>query len=250
MSSDNLPEALAIAWGLQEAPQRGPSRGTDHATIIEAAVTIADTEGLASVTMKRVATALGRTTMSLYRYLSGKDVLLWLMQDAVLTADDLPDLDPDWSVALRQWARTLREGYRRHPWVLDIPRSQTGVLMPNSTALADRALGAMQGLRIPDQDKTAVVLAMSGYAASIADLERDLVDEGVVDLGPEAWARLATVLTPERMPHVGTLMLGGGWVATAESEGPADLSLDEEFEFGITLWVDGLRAHEARTLEA
>ena len=245
MSSDELPEAVAIAWGLQEAPQRGPSRGTDHRAIVRAAVEVADAEGLGAVTMKRVASALGRTTMSLYRYVSGKDVLLWLMQDAALTPEELPELDPDWTVALRQWARTLRESHRRHPWSLDIPRSQTGVLMPNSSALADRALGAMAELDIPDHDKTGVLLAMSSFAASIATLERDLLDEGGVDLGPDARTRLAAVITPDRLPHIGALMQAGDWVGTPAAAG--ELGLDEEFEFGLTLWIDGLRAQEART---
>lgn len=244
MSSDELPEAVAIAWGLQAAPQRGPSRGTDHTTIVRAAMDVADAEGLGAVTMKRVASTLGRTTMSLYRYVSGKDVLLWLMQDAALTPDELPELDPDWTVALRQWARALRGAYQRHPWTLDIPRSQTGVLMPNSSALADRALGAMQELRIPDQDKTGVLLAVSSFAASIATLERDLLDEGGVALGPASLDRLASVLDPERLPHIGALMQAGDWVGTHADSG--DLELDQEFEFGLTLWIDGLRAQEAR----
>lgn len=243
MSSDELPEAVAIAWGLQEAPQRGPSRGTDHRAIVRAAIEVADAEGLGAVTMKRVASALGRTTMSLYRYVSGKDVLLWLMQDAVLAPEELPELDPDWTVALRQWTRALRRAYLRHPWSLDIPRSQTGVLMPNSSALADRALGAMTTLEIPEQDKVAVLLAMSSYAASIATLERDLLDEGGVDLGPAARTRLASVLDPERLPHIGALMRAGDWVGTPEAAG--ELGLDHELEFGLTLWIDGLLAQEA-----
>lgn len=246
-SDDELPEALAIAWGLQAAPQRGPSRGTDHRAIVRAAIEVADAEGLGAVTMKRVASTLGRTTMSLYRYVSGKDVLLWLMQDAALSPDDLPALDDDWTVALRQWARAVRDAYRRHPWVLDIPRSQTGVLMPNSSALADRALGAMRDLRIPDQDKTGILLALSSFAASIATLERDLLDEGGIDLGPAPRARLASAIDPERLPYIGALMQAGDWVGT--ESGPGELALDQEFEFGLTLWVDGIRAQEVRSSE-
>ena len=54
-----LPHAVAIAWGVAELPQRGPKRELSTERIVEAAIAIADADGLEAVSMGRVATALG-----------------------------------------------------------------------------------------------------------------------------------------------------------------------------------------------
>ena len=52
--------------------------------IAQAGIEIADAEGIAAVTMERVADALGFTKMSLYRYVPGKNELVALMIDSAL----------------------------------------------------------------------------------------------------------------------------------------------------------------------
>ena len=49
--------------------------------IVDAAIEIADADGLGAVSMAAVATRLGYTPMSLYRYVSAKDDLMLLMQE-------------------------------------------------------------------------------------------------------------------------------------------------------------------------
>jgi len=78
-----LPNGVKLAWGITKQPSRGPKGELSIAKIVEAAIEIADRDGLASLSMSRVAAALGFTAMSLYRYVSGKEDLLVLMQDAV-----------------------------------------------------------------------------------------------------------------------------------------------------------------------
>src|SRR5699024_7957447 len=135
-SGTGLPRAVMIAWGIEEAPQRGPSRGLSHERIVAAGIEIADAEGLGAVTMAAVAKALGFTTMSLYRYVSSKDELLMLMQDAAVKLPEGDTLPPRWQDRLRAWADLVRDAYRSHPWALEIPRGQTSVLMPNAVRMA------------------------------------------------------------------------------------------------------------------
>src|SRR5699024_5755075 len=59
-----IPRAVAIAWGMVEVPERGPRRGLRHERIVRAVIEIADADGLAAVTVQRVARALEFTTMS------------------------------------------------------------------------------------------------------------------------------------------------------------------------------------------
>lgn len=244
-TEQGIPRAVAIAWGMHEVPQRGPSRGLSHERIVAAAMAIADEQGLSAVTMQRVAESLGFTTMSLYRYVASKDELLQLMQDAVIDPESIPRLDvEDWVQGLRRWALLLRDVYRRHPWVLDIPRGAVSVLMPNSMRLADLGLRAMRTLRLSDGEKISVILGISMYAASFVTLERDLGREGEIAFGPEAFTLLAEVVTPERLPDLAPLLFSGGYVGGE----PDGAGLEDDFSFGLERWLDGLRVlHEART---
>ena len=84
MAEEEVSRVVAMAWGVAAAPQRGPKRELSLERIVEAAMKIADAEGLAAVTMQRVARSFGFTTMALYRYVSSKDDLHQLMLDASL----------------------------------------------------------------------------------------------------------------------------------------------------------------------
>ena len=76
-----LPRGVALAWGVAADPQRGPKREMSVEKIVDAAVEMADAEGLGAVSMAAVAARLGYTPMSLYRYVSAKDDLMLLMQE-------------------------------------------------------------------------------------------------------------------------------------------------------------------------
>lgn len=238
-----LPRAVAIAWGMHAVPTKGPSRGLSHERIVAAGVEIADAEGIAAVTMQRVATSLGFTTMSLYRYVSGKDELLELMLDA---ANALPEvtLDSDWRVAIRQWAYLIRDATAAHPWILDLPRTQVGLMMPNAMAVADLGLQALSGLDLPEQDRVAVILMVSQHAMYMQELALGLAQEGTVTLRPEAMEALAEVIDMERLPSLGSLLARGEYVVVGEGD-ERDLHVDYEFEFGLDVIIGGLEKRAA-----
>lgn len=236
-----LPRAVAIAWGMQEVPQRGPNRGLSHARIVAAAVEIADTEGLAAVTMQAVATSLGFTTMSLYRYVSGKDELLRLMQDAAIALPERVTLPADWREALLTWARLIREVYRARPWTLEIPRGQVSVLMPNSVRVADLGLEAMKDLPMDDREKVGIILVASEYVAGVVQLEQHLAAEGAVAPSAAEVEMLGRVITPERFPHLVRVIESGNYPASEGADvAPADDDIDAESELGLQLIVSGV----------
>ena len=65
----------ALSWGLVKPPRWGPKREMSLTQIVQTAIDIADKEGLQALSMNRIASALGFTAMSLYRYISSKDDL-------------------------------------------------------------------------------------------------------------------------------------------------------------------------------
>src|SRR5579871_2501240 len=81
-ATSGLPAEVAAAWGVRERSHKGPKPALSLARIVDAAVGLADSEGLDAVSMGRVATSLGAAPMSLYRHVSAKEELLRLMVDA------------------------------------------------------------------------------------------------------------------------------------------------------------------------
>ena len=62
-----LPASIAAAWGLRERPHKGPRPALSLERIVAAAVRVAAADSLQAVSMGRVASELGVSTMSLYR---------------------------------------------------------------------------------------------------------------------------------------------------------------------------------------
>jgi AcrR family transcriptional regulator len=110
-----------LMWERPEPGSRVALEPLSRERIVRAAIAIADGEGLANVSLRKVAAALGAGTMRLYGYLSTKEELLELMVDAVyvemLAAG--PIAGP-WRHALRTLARRTRETARAHRWFIDL----------------------------------------------------------------------------------------------------------------------------------
>ncbi len=239
-TENGLPRVLAIAWGMEVAPARGPRRELSHEAIVDAAIELADAQGLAGVTMAKVAEALGFTTMSLYRYVTSKDELIALMQDAVAREPAVLAVDAeDWRAGLSDFAAALHAVYATHPWMLDIPMSPVFVLMPNNMRFADAAYRAMRTLSVAPQVKQAALLCVTMLARVFGQFQRDLV-RAAPDAGLEAegLSALLEVVTRERFPDLAPVLASGGYTEDPSEEGnPLD-----DFALGLQLLLDGLAA--------
>lgn len=242
-----LPRAVALSWGVAEHPQRGPKRELSIERIVDTAIELADAEGLGAVSMSRIAGELGFTTMSLYRYVTSKDDVLALMQDAVCAVPIPPDhdLDPwadgahDWRAGLRRWAMATIDVMREHPWFPDIPIS--GIpLMPNNLAVLDWGLREMRTLPLSDAEKMSTALLLSSYARAVGVVERDVARSRQTD-GPPAYGEaftqaLAELVTPERFPDLAPLVASGTYA-------DADGGEQDDFAFGLDRILDGIERY-------
>lgn len=132
--------AGATIWTRPDRGARGPRPRHSRAAIAAAGVALADTGGLAAVSMRAVAEALGTGAGTLYRYLSSRDDLLDLMTDAVLA--ELPlDRQPgdDWLDDVVAVAHDQLALHRRHPWLLETSRRR-GAIGPRATDLFEQYL--------------------------------------------------------------------------------------------------------------
>ena len=235
----SLPHVLAVGWGLQSAPTRGPRPAMTAAGIVAAAVAIADADGVAAVSMANVAERLGFTTMSLYRHVSSKDDLLALMFDAAVGDAPKRGRRRGWRAGLRRWAEGLFAVYRLHPWALDIPITGPPAL-PNQLAWLDWGLAELDGTGLEIGERLSVMLLLSGYVRNVAVLTRDLASgherAGSTPASVQAdyEALLGSLVTARRFPALHAAVHGGLF-----SDGdPEDL----EFEFGLATILDGVEA--------
>ncbi len=212
-----LPRAVALAWGVAANPQRGPKREMSIERIVEVAVEIADAEGLAAVSMSRVAAALGYTTMSLYRYVTAKDDLIALMQEhgTGLPPERAPEAESvsdsvggaDWRDRMRFLAQAQQLTYRTHPWLLDIPIEGTPVT-PNNIAWMDAMLETLSELPLTEYERTAIMLLFTGQMRWQGIIERSYevaadaagVDPQSIDDARDAI--LDALVTAEEFPFV------------------------------------------------
>ncbi|WP_193104044.1 TetR/AcrR family transcriptional regulator [Brachybacterium sp. FME24] len=240
---EGVSRLVAMAWGVAAAPQRGPKRELSHERIVEAAIEIADSEGLTAVTMQRVARVFDFTTMALYRYVSSKDDLQGLMLDAAIGDKGWVIDDKDWRAGLEQWVRTIMEAYRRHPWALDIPLASETMLMPGQVRAVDAGMRAMRTLPGAAEDKLGVLMLLAVNARGFASMNREMNVEQ--DGGGEATQQLLREIVAEgRFPDARDLIDSGAYfgdpAAGSESTGG-----DDDVEVALSLLMPGIeRAFE------
>jgi len=233
-----VPADIATAWGVRERPHKGPRPALSLARIVDAAVRIADAEGLDAVSMGKVAAELGAAPMSLYRHVAGKEQLLRYMVDAAW-GEALPPPAPgeSWREGLARWAWAMRAGARQHPWVVRIPISGLPIL-PREVAWFENALACMRDTGLSEARKGSVVMLLAGYVRNLATTEADVAAAiAASGLSPVEWMssypRMLRQLTdPERFPALAAFIEAGVFEA---DDGP-----DDEFIFGLDRILDGI----------
>jgi AcrR family transcriptional regulator len=239
-TGSGIPPAIEAAWGLRERPRKGPRPGLSLAQIVEAGVRVADRDGLGAVSMSRVASELGAATMSLYRYLPSKDELVALMVDAAFgDALAAPGPDGGWRAGLSRWAWAMRAAFRRHPWAARVPISGLPI-RPGEVTWFEQALAFMRGTGLTEAEKASVIMLLSGYVRTLANVEADIgAAIAASGAGPGEWMAsfgrtLSKLADPARFPAL-TEFIAAGVFDTFD--GP-----DDEFIFGLERILDGIGA--------
>lgn len=207
--------SVQLLWGTRERPSRGPKPGMSLERIVEAAIEIADREGLSALSMQRVASHLGFTAMSLYRYVPGKAELLDVMLDTVVGEVELLEGVPGgWRAKLEGWARQEWALYHRHPWMLHIAQARP-TLGPNGMAMYEYLLHAVSGTGLTEHEMLSVVHLVIGYVRGMARSSVDAVlaeqQTGVTD--EQWWAERdffwENYFDPSRFPTFARLQAAG-----------------------------------------
>ncbi len=220
-----------------EAPNggtRGPKAKLATGHVVTAAIAIADAEGLAAVTVRALAQALGITAMSVYTHVNSRDDLLVLIADHACTHIPLrPFGRSGWRSRVRRVAEDNLALLRAHPWLLDIDDHRTA-LGPATIAKYDHELHAFDGTDISDLDRDAALTFLLDFVrASAGRIVMTPVPTGFGTAWEQSAERLATYLG-EDFP----LARSVGRAAGEAMNAPYDA--DRAWEFGLTRVIGGL----------
>ncbi|MFD0673560.1 TetR/AcrR family transcriptional regulator [Cohnella sp. GCM10027633] len=243
-----LSNGAKLSWGIVKPSRRGPKGELSIAKIVEAAVEIADREGLAGLSMNRVASALGFTTMSLYRYIASKEDLLVLMQEAVSGADIPPEReDADWRAEMKGYVHACIQVFVKHPWYGDIPIAGIPTT-PNALRFVDWALRTMRHFPVNDYEKMSFLLLLSSYARSYGIIHRDAMRMiqagGTMEgfNGMMAGPALRKLVKPDLYPELHPVVASGIFTGEQEQHNP----VANDLEFGLERILDGIAAYLER----
>jgi AcrR family transcriptional regulator len=203
--------------------------------VLRAAVVLADTGGVAALTMRRLAEALGVEAMSLYHHVRNKEDILDGMVDTVFAEIQVP-ADAGWRTAMRERALSTREVLRRHPWATPLLESRR---TPGPATLRhhDTVIGVLRAGGFPVALTAHAFSALDSYIYGFALQEAALPFDT-----PEETAALAAEilrgLPADDYPHLAEL--------TREHVLQPGYDYGDEFGFGLELILDGLeRARDA-----
>jgi AcrR family transcriptional regulator len=221
-----------VVWERPEPPDRPVLAPLSRERIVGAAIRLADSDGLAAVSLRKVAAALDAGPMRLYGYIGTKEELLELMVDA-LYAEIRPAGD-GWRQVLRSLAEATRQAAHQHEWFADLigGRPQLG---PHTLASGEAVTAAMNGV-----DLGTVVPAIAAVNAYvIGAVRREIAErraERATGTDQKQWQAAYG-------PYLSRTFATGRYpaLATVVRDGP-HLTADQTFQTGLDYLLDGIEA--------
>jgi AcrR family transcriptional regulator len=221
-----------VTIDTSQKPRREP---LTRQRVIRTALRIMDEEGLESVTMRRIGRELGVEAMSLYNHVRDKEDILDGVCEEVLAEFRVPE-SRDWGEAARLGAREYRRLLLAHPNVITLMSDRKGPFTnPDSLRAYEFALDLFRSLGLSEADSVKAFHAFGGYILGYVTMELGPMLGGPEDEAHlQAHERMAAVLQSadlprlrEALPHL------------------MECDVEEQFDFGLDLLIDGLRARAA-----
>jgi len=231
-------ELIDLLWrDHPAAPQggtRGPRSRVTAGAVVDVALTLADAEGLAAVTVRRLGDALGISPMSVYTHVNGRDDLLVLMADTACARMSLPAHGTaGWRTRVRRVADANLALHLDHPWLLEIDDDRTA-FGPGTIAKYDHELHALDPLPLDDVARDAALTFLLDFVRGAARARRHAAH---ADEMPQAWARWGGRLA-QYLGEAHPLAQRVGGAAGAAMNAPS--SPAHAWEFGMARVLDAL----------
>lgn len=200
--------------------------------IVDAAEAIATGESWDALSMRRVARALGRAPMSLYRHVSDVDQLRVLVAERLIERVVVVDHGADWRRTLTDAATSMRQTLIAHPALLhEVMRS--GMATHGMLQRIDVIMGALATAGLSPEQVARSHASLMALVFGSAVLERAAVESLPAADGPPGrhFVEHLAAAGDGRYPNVAAV--AGAWAAMED---------DEPFRFALERLLDGIAA--------
>jgi AcrR family transcriptional regulator len=229
-----------LLWEDRSRPTRGPKPTVTPDDVVQAAIEIADEEGLASLTMQAVAAKLGFTTMAVYRYFPSKEALYDAIVDARM---GLPPRPPEprveWRTEVARWAHAKRAMLIARPWIAELPfvAAPHG---PNWLSWLEALTEPLSRTGLPARDVGEMISVIDGFTRGASDTAVSLARARARGISELEWAAavgadLGRAIGDPRFPAFAAML-------TAPPVGKAR-AMDESFDFCLQRVLDGIESN-------
>ncbi|GAB3133480.1 TetR/AcrR family transcriptional regulator [Amycolatopsis sp. NPDC004378] len=225
-----------VVWERPEPPERPVPAPLSRERIVAAAIRLADADGLAAVSLRKVAAKLDVGPMRLYGYIDTKEELLDLMVDAIQS--EIRPAGDGWREVLRSLAEQTRRAAHRHEWLADLlgGRPQIG---PNALARGEAVVTALDGVGV--DDVMPVIDAVNAYV--IGAVRREITERRTArtsGMDKRQWQATYG-------PYLTRTFASGQFPAMAKVIHDAvHLDADQTFALGLDCLLDGIAGRLAR----
>ncbi len=141
--------------------------------VLRAAVALADEAGVETLTMRKLAAALGHEVMSLYYHVANKDELLTAMADLVAGEVEPASQGVDWKDGIRRSASSFHDVLTRHAWA--------------AALMSPRRAGSA---RASHMDSVLTRLREGGFSPELTDYAWHALDSHII--GSSLWHSYAS----------------------------------------------------------
>ncbi|WP_329002100.1 TetR/AcrR family transcriptional regulator C-terminal domain-containing protein [Kribbella sp. NBC_00709] len=217
-----------------------PARETlSREQIVKMAMLVLDEEGVAGLSMRKLAARLGSGATSLYWHVPTKDDLVDLLIDEVWGEIDVPEPElAGWRSGALLFGHSLRSAVLRHPWLPEVMYTRPSV-GPHAMTLGERGLVLFGAAGFTAREVDLAMGSVMSYVLGTVSAEvatREMVrksgrseESWVSDLLAQAEA------AADEYPHMQESV-------RRRTSADLDSELTANFVFGLDALLDGLEA--------
>ncbi|WP_462183640.1 TetR/AcrR family transcriptional regulator [Frankia sp. AgKG'84/4] len=188
---------MATAGNARSPSERGSRPGPAPSLTVRGvaavAIDLADARGLAAVTMRSLASAVGVSAPALYRYVASRDELVRHMVDVVSAELEHPPPSGDWVRDFTVVAERQRVLFRAHPWLVEAVASLR-IMGPHVLDHLDWGLAVLAEVQVPPTRKMEAIALANGVAALFATPSQPVGPQAFAPLDAGRHPRLAALL--------------------------------------------------------
>ena len=206
--------------------------------VLDAALALADTGGLESLTMRRLGEELEVGPMAVYRHVANKEDLIDGLVDLVFGEIPLPPSGADWRTAMRERSFSLRDALLRHRWAIGLMESRRNP-GPANLRHHDAVIGSLRVAGFDMAMAAHAYSALDAYIYGFALTKMSLPFEDTSDIAEVAETMLAP-FPVNAYPNLAAFI--------AEHAMQPGYDFADEFEYGLDLILDGLERDQTSAL--